>query len=222
MPGFYIAENLTSGPFLVQLFTPGGGGKTIAIPQAEALDVYTDGIDFKFRNLGRIGSYMDLATYAVPGWILACTVPPYLVCDGSTFNATTYPALNAMLGGNTLPDLRGRLRATLDQGTGNITIAGSGVDGTTLLSIGGLQNQAILRANLPNYNLPLNDPGHFHTTSPILSGGPNFGAGAYGASGMSFTSTEVTRITVQLGGSSTPLPIMPPVTITGITLIRAA
>ena len=30
----------------------------------------------------------------------------YLFCDGSTFLAGTYPELNRVLGGNTLPDLR--------------------------------------------------------------------------------------------------------------------
>lgn len=36
------------------------------------------------------------------------TVAPsgYLLCDGSSFDSTAYPALAALLGGNTLPDLR--------------------------------------------------------------------------------------------------------------------
>jgi len=36
--------------------------------------------------------------------------PPdgWLICDGTSFNATTYPTLNTILGGNTLPDLIGR------------------------------------------------------------------------------------------------------------------
>ncbi|MBK8192233.1 MAG: tail fiber protein [Lewinellaceae bacterium] len=32
----------------------------------------------------------------------------WLVCDSSTFDAATYPDLYAILGGNTLPDFRGR------------------------------------------------------------------------------------------------------------------
>ena len=53
--------------------------------------------------------------------------------DGSTFNATTYAALNAFLGGNTLPDLRGRMPAALNQGTGRIRLhSNRGVDGNTL------------------------------------------------------------------------------------------
>jgi hypothetical protein len=36
------------------------------------------------------------------------TLPPsYLLCDGSTFNAVTFPTLNTVLGGNKLPDMRG-------------------------------------------------------------------------------------------------------------------
>jgi hypothetical protein len=36
--------------------------------------------------------------------------PPanFLLCDGSTFNATAFPQLNTVLGGNRLPDLRGK------------------------------------------------------------------------------------------------------------------
>ncbi|MEM6699011.1 MAG: tail fiber protein, partial [Bacteroidota bacterium] len=32
----------------------------------------------------------------------------WLLCNGSTFNTSTYPDLNSVLGGNTLPDFRGR------------------------------------------------------------------------------------------------------------------
>jgi hypothetical protein len=46
-----------------------------------------------------IGTVITWAGRAVPNG--------YLLCDGSTFNATTYPTLNAVLGANRLPDLRG-------------------------------------------------------------------------------------------------------------------
>ncbi|MEM0991581.1 MAG: tail fiber protein [Bacteroidota bacterium] len=40
----------------------------------------------------------------------ATETPPtgWLICDGSTFNTSTYSELNAVLGSNTLPDFRGR------------------------------------------------------------------------------------------------------------------
>lgn len=37
----------------------------------------------------------------------------FLECDGSTFTSSTYPALTRILGGTTLPDIRGRVRADL-------------------------------------------------------------------------------------------------------------
>jgi len=55
----------------------------------------------------------NIAGYLPIGTILpyyGTTAPDanYLVCDGSTFNATTYPDLNTLLGGNTLPNLKGK------------------------------------------------------------------------------------------------------------------
>ena len=47
-----------------------------------------------------IGEVRMLATATIPaGWLL---------CDGSTFSAATYPLLNTLLGGTTLPDFRDR------------------------------------------------------------------------------------------------------------------
>ena len=38
--------------------------------------------------------------------IVALSDPNWLLCNGGTFSAATYPALNTLLGGNTLPDMR--------------------------------------------------------------------------------------------------------------------
>src|ERR1035437_731783 len=139
MPGYYIVENLcVVGAYYVALSSV-APGKIICIPPGEATHVFCNGVDVKYVDLGRIGSYLDLAVTTVPTWITTCTVPPYLNCDGSAFSAVTYPALAAYLGGTTLPDSKGRSRFALDQGSGRITTAGSGVDGTTLLASGGNQ-----------------------------------------------------------------------------------
>lgn len=53
-----------------------------------------------------------------------CSTPPnahWLLCDGSTFNSTTYPLLYYHLGSNVLPDLR------------EMTIAGAGTNNSTEL-----------------------------------------------------------------------------------------
>jgi hypothetical protein len=41
---------------------------------------------------------------SVPSWISECTVPPYLVCDGTAFSSAIYPSLAAIIG--PLPDAR--------------------------------------------------------------------------------------------------------------------
>src|SRR5580700_4408034 len=161
--GFFMVENLcTVSTFYVQLQSS-APGKKICAPPGEIVHIFCDGTDCKYLDMGRVGQYIDLAVTSLPAWIANCTVQPYLNCDGTTFNATTYPALNAFLGGNTLPDLRGRFRAALNQGTGRLTSGGGGVDGNTLFASGGTETQHIAKTNLPNYNLTVTDPGHTHT-----------------------------------------------------------
>ena len=55
-------------------------------------------------------------------WYTASAPTGWLICDGATFDAGTYPALNTLLGGNTLPDL-----------TGNVPV---GKDGATFAAVG--------------------------------------------------------------------------------------
>ena len=64
--------------------------------------IYTDGA---WSNISSGNGNADPAgvIQAIMG-----TTPPdgWLLCDGSTFNGTTYPELQTVLGGTTLPDLR--------------------------------------------------------------------------------------------------------------------
>ena len=145
---FWTVENNTTGAFVVTLTT--GSGKVIGLPPGEPCEVYSDGTDVKFKNLARTGQLFAWYATALPAWVSACTVLPYLNMDGSTFNATTYAALNAFLGGNTLPDLRGRMPAALNQGTGRITLHSTGgVDGNTLGASGGQSEHTLLSNELP-------------------------------------------------------------------------
>jgi microcystin-dependent protein len=195
------------------------------MPPGEITDIQVNGGTVKFRNLGRVGSYLDLATAAVPQWIANCTIPPYLLCDGSSFSAATYPQLTAMIGTNITPDLRGRSRAMLNLGTGRITGAGTGIDGNSLFAAGGVQTSTLITANLPPY-----------TPSGAISGTASNGqATNISTSGNIAVPTLVNgnadgrslAVTGNLvgnaqGGASTAFSIMQPTTISGITMIRAA
>lgn len=221
----WFIENYCVGNFVVTLTNV--GVSTLGLPPGEGVIIYFDGLALRYLNLDRIGSYCDYAGTALPGWVSACSILPYLNCDGTTFNATTYPILNQILGGNTLPDLRGRSRAYLNQGTARITAAVSGVDGNTLKAAGGLQQLTIGQSNLPVVNLTF-------TGNPVTivgNGGQNLidtssGVGAVNGSGFTVPVGEVKPVITPTGsissfGGGVALGYMPPVTIGGITMIRA-
>ena len=180
MPGFYIVENLcTVGAFVVTLAAE-SPGNVIGAPPGKKCHVFSDGTNMDYVNLPDVGVYWDMAASGVPAYISACTVPPWLNCNGGTFSAITYPQLAVLLGGTTLPDSRGQTRFTLNQGTGRITQSGGqGINGNTLLSIGG--SQTMLQSMLPSTTFATTIPSgqwtHSHTYQEAVSI-LNNGAGA--------------------------------------------
>lgn len=148
----YEIQNLCSGTsaFTITLATTAAGGQAICAPPGEIVDVVNDGSNLKYKNLGRIGSYMDIASAAQPNWILGCTVRPYLYCDGTSFSSATYPALATFIGGTTLPDFRGRAPFSLNDTTGRITSSGAGIDGNTLFAAGGNNGVMLGSSQIPN------------------------------------------------------------------------
>ncbi len=225
----YFIDNQTTGNFVVRIAPP-SATQVVAVPQGQISQVMVLGTVARFLNLGKLGEYWDYAGATVPNWITACSIPPYLNCDGSTFSAITYPYLNTILGGNTLPDLRGGMRATLNQGTSRITTAGSGIDGDTRFSTGGGQNIALAQANLPNVNftvmIPAGQGAHAHQYTSQRP--DSFQAGPYSGDLHALTGNTSSATLPQMsgtaasGGSGTPVNKMPPTTISGITMIRAA
>jgi hypothetical protein len=232
--GWWSIENLTTGSPSV-FIQAGSVTQQICVPPGEITDIQVNGNVVKFRNLGRIGSFVDYAGTSIPSWVANCTIPPYLNCDGSVFSGGTYPYLAGLIG-TTLPDLRGRSRAYLNQGTNRITTAGSGIDGNTILSGGGQQSIALIQAHLPTGAFPVavTDLGHFH----VLNGGAGFTVGtssvgngnaAPGAAGPAAsispqTDTKPTGITASVtlnGGAQSAFTNMGPTAISGITMIRA-
>lgn len=229
----YIIRHTCTGSsaFIITLQTTVAGGQVVACRPGNPFQVYNDGTNLTFVNLGtEVGGYWDYAGSSVPAWVSGCTVPPYLNCDGTTFSSATYPQLSVVLGSTTLPDTRGRYRATLNQTTGRITSGASagGVDGNTAYATGGAQNITLTSSNLPS-SIPYKDPGHAHSyTRADLGNTKTAGAGTQVCDNFTAPNTGTAFIGITINpstaaaGTDQPFSKLPPTYIGGLTLIRAA
>lgn len=199
---FYTVQNLTtnSSIFQITMRTAAFGGQVIGAPWGEMFGIMTDGSNVKFRNFGRVGSYVDITSATVPAWITACTVPPYLNCNGATFSSAVYPVLRDHLGTTTLPDMRGRTRVSIDNG------AGVGPLGDTLFADGGNYQNTIIGSGGVS-NIPWQAGSIVSAGS--MSGG---GSGFYSINGLDFNFTRPGEV---------PIVTLPPLQVHGVTMIRA-
>ncbi len=186
MPGRYVFHNqCTVGTFYVKVQSS-GAGTACGLPPGQKVTLFHDGSNIDFVDTMPVGAAFDLhGATAVPAWMTACTVQPYLVKDGTVYNVTTYPALGAALGstfgGNGsstfgVPDERARMRVAFDTGaTNRLTTAVSGVNGATMGSAGGDQNS---QQHTHTLSVSITDPGHHHLNS---AGDNSWVAGNHGA-----------------------------------------
>ncbi len=93
----------------------------------------------------------------------------FLWCNGATFTLSEYVELNAVLGGVTLPDCRGRVSAGRDDlGGSDAGRLGTVIVGNGLMQAGGVETSTLIEANLPphdhavNGTTALDSPGHNH------------------------------------------------------------
>ena len=68
-------------------------------------------------------------------WFTSTIPSGFLIADGSTFSSATYPALYAVLGTTTLPDLRGRIPVGKSASGTLSTLGATGGEETVLLEI---------------------------------------------------------------------------------------
>jgi len=229
--GFFIVQNkCTVGAFVV-ILASSAPGNVICAPPGESIHVFSDGVDMEYVALGRINAYEDFAGSTVPRWITACTIPPYLNCNGATFSGTTYPNTAAYLGGTTLPDARGRTRFALNQTTGRITLAaGFGIDGNTLAAAGG--SQTLTQDSLPavsptftgssstfnsNQGDILRNPSGFQSAGFAGNSGFGLATGYFGGFTIQVTGIPNGNISALGSGDN----FLPPGFVGGLTLIRA-
>src|SRR6266705_6143889 len=134
--GWTIDHQVLNPPssFAAQLLSTSGAVGLGSAPGVN--DVFYDGTNIKYRNMGRLGEYWDYSGPAVPSWVSFCSIPPWLNCNGTTFSSAFYPQLANHLGTTTLPDSRGRVRMALNQGTSRVTI---GINGDVIFAVGGDQ-----------------------------------------------------------------------------------
>jgi len=223
----YEIQNICTGSsvFNVYLTTQGAGSLYVSAPPGETVTITNDGANnIYYRNMGHIGEFWDYAGSSLPNWVSACGtygvsagIPaPYLNCDGTTFSSASYPLLAQVLGTTTLPDSRGRSRATLNQTTGRLNSSVSGVDGNTRFAVGGSES-------IQQHNHGVTDPGHTHTHNAQQQLNSYFSAGL-AAGGIVATAAATVNaaspgVTINNNGAGASQN-MPPAYVGGLTLIR--
>jgi len=193
----------------------------------------------------------------MPYFLPAAPNSSFAFPSGQPISRTTYAALFALMGttygagdGSTtfnLPSLGGRLLACRENmngagAEGRITLAGSGITGTTLGATGGAQNVILAIAEVPSHTHAnsLSDPGHAHGVSDpthahgyfdpthahlqdthAALGGATGGGGAVndtGLTGANLTGFAATNITIN--AASTGISIQS--AGTGASVVRSA
>jgi microcystin-dependent protein len=233
LPGFYIIDNQCTGTTFVQLAPFTGGGNKIGARQGCKTHVFFDGTSLDFANPPDPGSALDLhGATALPPWMTACTVQPYLVKDGSVYTSSVYPALANMLGstfgGNGVttfgvPDERARARIALDtiqalssSTSARLTAGGAGFNANVMGTSGGSQfTQA--------HTHGVTDPGHTHTnnaqqenTAGSVTGG---GGASYPGPNPATINSAFTGITINSAGAGNSQNV-PPAIVSFLPLIK--
>lgn len=173
------------------------GGNVIGVPPGKKCHVFSDGTNMDFVNVPESGTAYDLhGATALPSWMTACSVLPYLIKDGSIYNNTAYLSLASVLqnqfGGTpglsfAVPDELARARIGVDTvGTNRLTTGGSGVSGITMGSAGGSQ---FLQSHVHSVSIAAGQGSHSHGANSggnfmSLDTGTVFGTGV-GTGGVS-------------------------------------
>ena len=95
-------------------------------------------------SAAKLGSSVStVPTGCISMWYTGAAPTGWLICDGSTFDASTYADLNTLLGGNTLPNLKGRVPVGVDS---------SQTEFDTLGETGGAKKHTLTESELPAHN----------------------------------------------------------------------
>jgi hypothetical protein len=242
-PGRYVVHNkCTVGAFYVQLAPSAGTGNVVAAPPGQKVTVFYDGTSMDYVDTLPVGAEFNLhGATAVPAWIGACTIAPYLLRDGSVYSSSIYPALGTLLGstygGNGIttfgvPDSRNRIDVPIDTNTNggftNRITTASGINGQVLNAAGGAQ--LLARNSLPIFTLsiPAGQGSHTHTTTnggDILTDKAGSGGILQGSSPTNLGSplgsaTLPAMVTENLNNTGTQTGSLPPTIVSVLALIK--
>lgn len=135
--------------------------------------------------------------------------PPtnWLLCDGSTFTALTYPKLNTYLGGNTLPNYQGRMFLAADGVTYTNGATGGSADAVVV-----------------QHNHGVTDPGHTHTGTyfQTVSGSFIISTGAGALHNEVAIPSATTGITIDNAGVSGTGANLPPYKVVNVYIYAGA
>lgn len=240
LPGLYVIDNRTVSGGFVLYFRAATQNAVVCVPSGDCLEIYCDGTDVYFVGLARPGTVeMWAGLSAMPSWATLSTKKPYLLCDGTVYNFSDFPALGAQLlgtyGGNgittfAVPDLRGRVPLAYDSTGTRITTAGCGINGQTLGASGGTQDVTIAQVNLPNVNFVVAAGQTVAATGTVVS--RNAGTDGAGTTGLSLSGNSIEALAVSVsgtvtstgtaasGGSGTAVRNVQPAIVAGIYVIK--
>lgn len=163
-------------------------GSSVTAPKIASDAVTTIKILDANVTVAKLGPDVALA-FTPPStvWDFAGSSAPtgWLLCDGSAISRTTYAALFTAVGttygvGNgtttfNIPDCRGRVSVGKDDMGGSsanrMTLAGSGITGTTLGSAGGEETHVMLNAEMPNHRHAISFTSQPPSTLTTVQGG---------------------------------------------------
>lgn len=142
-------------------------------------------------------------TGALLMWPTSSAPTGYLNCDGTAVSRTTYSSLYAIVG-TTFGVGDGTTTFNLPNYTNRMPY------GATIGSTGGSTTTTISQANIPNYNLTVTDPGHSHSLNVAPGGLGGQDGPTRALSSSNTTSSAVTGISVNSGGSGTAMNTISP------------
>ncbi|MBX7099760.1 MAG: phage tail protein [Myxococcaceae bacterium] len=159
----------------------------VSVARADGVRLFTpntpaiaDDVNHNFQVVAPTGT---IVIYAGSG-----STPPdgWLFCDGSAF--TGLPTLAAVLGGTTVPDLRGRVVVGLDASSLRI----SGGAANTVGKVGGVD----VNTDVPAHTHTIaSDPGHNHNIKAACNGGTcGNGSDGFARSSSNFDTVNFTTL----------------------------